>query len=250
MKIRNQSFVILGLRILVIWGMLFFTHSMALNWVFVQDQTTREILDHLTKLGKATDSYQADVTSIIEGHSGRTHSTSGKFKYKWPRMLWTKVWRIEDGKLIGLTVSNGKIRWVYSPITNMARKYIKQTMHEDAQEKGWFSADVLNEASLVYLGKNQLEGEEVYIIEGEPSDLIKQKNPNPPGKTRFYIGAKDGIMRKIITYNPDGREIGSQTFKNIQRDLSISNQDFDFTPPEGAQILEVKDVGPRTNPEK
>lgn len=250
MKIRNQLIMVLGLRILVIWGMLFFTHSMFPNWVFAQNQVTSEILARITQLGEATDSFHADVTSIIEGRSGEIYRTKGKFKFKWPRMRWEKHWSVVDGKPFGISVSNGKIKWTYSPNTKIARKYKLKALDEDAQQKGWLSAAALDAASLEYLGKKEFEGEEVYVIEGKPSALIKHKNPDPPGVSRFYIGTTDGIMRKLILYNQEGREIGSQTFSSIRIDPSISEKDFEFIPPEGTKVHEVKDVGPRTNPDQ
>jgi len=52
----------------------------------------------------------------------------------------------------------------------------------------------------------------------------------------------------MILYNKQNEETDSITFSNIRKDSSISKKDFDFTPPKGTQIHEVKDVGSRMNP--
>ena len=249
MKIRMKLFVALGLGILVAWGMLFLNQSIVPNHVLAQNQTKEEIFNHISQLAKKTDSYHAEVTTVEE-REGKPQVTKGKAMFKWPNMSWRESRRSRDHKLIGLSVSNGKIKWTYIPRVNSVLKYDVKALDEDAQLKGWLSADELDEASLEYVGTAQLGGEKVYVIEGEHSALIKHENPDSPGTTRFYVGTKDGIIRKVISFNQEGREIGSQTFSNIRIDRSISEKDFEFTPPEGTQIHEINDVGPRINPDE
>lgn len=210
--------------------------------LFAQGLTTDEISDAIAQLAETTDSYQADFTVITE-KKGVSKTAIGHIKYKWPNKSWREIRRQGDGALMGLVISNGKIKWNYIPIGNLALKYDLEALDEDAQQKGWGSAADLDEASLEYVGQEQLDGEKVYVLEGIPSDLLKQKNPEQPGKVRVFIGVKDGIIRKMITYNVHGEEIASQIYRNIQQDLSISNKDFEFIPPAGTKILEMKDIG-------
>ncbi len=219
--------------------------DLSLNHVFAQDDVTQEVLEHLTHLGEETGSYRADVTSIVKGRKGSTYHTKGKFKFKWPRMLWQKNWRVEDNTLLGISSNNKNFKWLYIPRLNAVLKYDRKALNEDAQQKGWLSAAALDGASLQYVGKESMRGEEVYVIQAEPNALLKHENPDPPGNTQFYIGAKDGIMRKIVTYDSQDRETGSQIFSNIRIDPSISDKDFEFVPPEGTQIHEVKEIDKR-----
>jgi len=136
MRIRCQLFVVLGLDILRICGILALIQPFGPNQLFAQNQVTREILAQITQLGEATDSFHADVTSTIEGRRGDIYRTKGKFKFKWPRMRWEKHWSAENGKPFGLSVSNGKTKWTYSPNTKIARKYELKALDEDAQQKG------------------------------------------------------------------------------------------------------------------
>jgi len=90
----------------------------------------------------------------------------------------------------------------------------------------------------------------MYVFEGEQSALRKLKNVKHPGTARVYVNVKNGILQKFIEYDQTGAEISTQTFSNIHLDASILAKDFDFTPPEGTKIQEVKDIGSRINPEK
>ena len=240
MKLKDYVFRALALGLFVYWGMSSIVMDVSINQVFAQDKATQDMINHLEQLLEATGSYRTDVATIFE--DGK--EINGKVKFKWPNMRWqeNRFPRKHGSFHTVYIISNGTIRWNYMPGLNIALKYDKKARHEDAQQKGWFSADIIDKASLQYVRKEQLDGEEVSVFESKPSALLKHENPDPPGTTRFYIGAKDGIMRKIVTYNPEGRETGSQIFSNIRIDPSISDKDFEFDPPEGTQIHEVKEV--------
>jgi len=152
------------------------------------------------------------------------------------------------GERIGLSVSNGKIHWNYIPSLKLAFKYDLKSLDEDARKKGWASAGYLEEDSIHYLGKEQLGNVEVLVFEGKQSMLRAPRNSKGPGKGRVYFSGNDGILRKLVTYDHQGNETGSQTFSNIHLDSSISAKDFEFTPPDGTQIMETKGIGFRRKP--
>ena len=210
--------------------------------LFAQDLTTNVILEKIARLAEATGRYHAEFTVVTE-KNGISKTAIGQMKYKWPNKSWREIKRQRDGALMGLVISNGTIKWNYIPSAQLALKYDLGAINKDAQEKGWGSAAELDEASLEYVGIEQLDGESVYVLEGISSDLLKHHDPDEPEKVRVYIGVEDGIIRKTVTYNAHGRELGSQTFLTIQRDLSIADKDFEFSPPEGTKIYEMKDIG-------
>jgi len=246
MKSKNYVFRVLALGLFVYWGITSITLDMSINHVFAQDQVTQDMIEHLEQMLEATGSYRANLKSIFE--DGK--EIKGKFKFKWPNMRWqeNRFPRKHGGFHTAYIISNGTIRWNYMPSLNWALKYNEEALNEDARLKGWLSAAYLEEASLLYIGKEDLHGEEVHVIEGESSALYRHENPDPLGKIRFYVGVKDGILRKVITYNPQGQEAGSETYTNIQLDDSISAKDFEFSPPDGTKVSEVNAVGSRTNP--
>lgn len=214
-----------------------------------QDQKTREILERISRLAKATGSYRANST-VITRRKGQSRTTVGQFKRQWPNKSYLEIRDANNGQLMGYSISDGKVRWNYMPFANLALKYELQELDKDAQKKGWSSAAGVDEDSLEYLGEEQLALEQVYVLKGSHSELEKLNNPDNPEEVKVFVGVNDGIIRKVITYNSDGHEISSQTFSNIQIDHSISDKDFEFVPPEGTKIQEVRDIGARHNSDK
>jgi len=243
MNLRQPVFISLGL--LVLTGIVVFQFPPRNDPVFAQDQETLSIMERIETLVEGTGSYHAEVKTVTT-KKGETSVTNGRMKFKWPNMRWEENRHsTKRGIRIGLIISNGEIRWNYMPSLKFAYKHDLKALDEDARLKGWASAGYFEEGSIQYLGIEQLEKEKVYVFEGTQSALKTPKNSNHPGKSRVYFSIKDGIPRKIVLYDHQGQETGSQIFSNIRKDLSISAKDFEFTPPEGTNIFEVKDVGPR-----
>lgn len=245
-KIKHQAFVLLVLGPFAFWGMVPFSLSLSENLVFAQDRTTKEILNHISQLAEETGSYHAETIIVIE-REGKRRVTKGAAKFKWPNMSWREIRKAEDGTLMGLVISNGRIKWNYIPKIGYAIKYNKETMKEDAQQKGWPSLDYFDKDNFHYIGKEQLAEEEMYVFEGKQSTFMKQQNPESSGNARVYISAQDGTIRKFLPYNKNGQQISSQIYSNIRKDPSISSKDFEFIPPKGTKIHVVKDVEPRIN---
>ena len=123
MKIRLKLFVVLGLGILGTWGGLFLNQSIVPNHVFAQNQTKEEILKQISQLAKKTGSYHAEVTTVEE-REGKPRVTKGKAMFKWPNLSWRESRRSRDDKLIGLSVSNGKIK----PCPPLPRSFVSRSM--------------------------------------------------------------------------------------------------------------------------
>ncbi len=56
----------------------------------------------------------------------------------------------------------------------------------------------------------------------------------PPGE-----GAEDGVVRKMIMFNEEGKEMMSQSYTNIQLNIEVADSQFEFTPPEGIQTVDM-----------
>lgn len=121
--------------------------------VFSQDPEALGIFKKIEKLAERTGSYHADVKTIIK-KNGKIRVNTGKIKFKWPNMRWEEDrHKTKRGTRIGLSISNGKIRWNYIPSLKLAFKHDLQALGKDARQKGWATAGYLEKDTLQYLGK-------------------------------------------------------------------------------------------------
>jgi len=247
MKLQQPAYRGIVFGLVVLTGIVAYQQASRQDQVFAQDQEMNTIMERIEKIAKATGSYHAEVTTVIN-EKGKTSVIKGQFKFKWPNLRWEKKrYPSRRGFRIGLNISNGKIRWNYMPSRKFAFKYDLKALDEDARQKGWTSADYFEKGSLQYVGKEHLELEEMYVFEGTSSALRQRNSPDPPGKTRMYLSVKNGIIRKMIEYDHKGQITLTKTFSHIRKDPSITAKEFEFTPPEGTRILNVKGVGSRAS---
>ena len=247
MKPQQPAYLGIVFGIVVLTGIVVCPLATRQDHVFAQDQETNTIMERIEKIAEATGSYHAEVTTVIN-EKGKTSVIKGQFKFKWPNLRWEEArYPTRRGFRLGLIISDGQIQWNYSPSRKYAFKYDLKALDEDARQKGWTSADYFEKGSLQYVGREHLEQEEMYVFEGTSSALLERNSPDPPGKTRMYLSVKNGIIRKIVKYDHKGQITLSKTFSNIRKDPSITAKDFEFTPPEGTRIFNVKDVGSRAS---
>lgn len=55
----------------------------------------------------------------------------------------------------------------------------------------------------------------------------------------IWIGADDGVLRKMIMLDKEGKEMMSQSYTNIQLGIEVADSQFEFTPPEGSQVVDM-----------
>jgi outer membrane lipoprotein-sorting protein len=96
-------------------------------------------------------------------------------------------------------------------------------------------------------GKTKLDGEDVYEITAVMNeDILENFSSNPllAGQAgmfkdgqKLYLGANDGIMRKM-----DMGGIMSMTMSNVDFSTEITDADFELDIPEGTQVMDMTEM--------
>ncbi len=111
---------------------------------------------------------------------------------------------------------------------------------------------------MTYTGKEKLEDEDVYVLTGKLKEELKatlSDNPSAVGAAtmgmdlgsmmdtaRMKIGVKDGFPRSAEMLDKDGKAWMTQTYKNVKLDVPIDDALFAYTPPDGAQVMDMSEV--------
>ena len=72
-----------------------------------------------------------------------------------------------------------------------------------------------------------------------PADKADPTAPLAPAKMELWIGADDGLVRKIVMFDGQGAEMISQSYKNVELNPKVLDKEFEFTPPEGVQVMDM-----------
>jgi outer membrane lipoprotein-sorting protein len=113
-------------------------------------------------------------------------------------------------------------------------------MHDPASNPNPFA--VVDRATLQYLGPDEMAGETVYVLRGQlaPAALdAAAVLPTAPRYVRIWVGASDGMPRRVVYLQDGGEEMLRQEFQNVVIDAAMDQALFDFVPPPDAQVIDL-----------
>jgi outer membrane lipoprotein-sorting protein len=211
------------------------------------DEATEQLMADLKAKAAAVKSYRADMTTTMQ-MMGRNVSMRGSILFKKPKKTRTET-AIDMGamKMDQIQLSDGKTTWIYQPEMKLAmkidmEKVVAATKKESAGEK---TTDIscpfqcLQPENITHVRNEEIDGGKACVFQGLPEKSDMQKIPFAPAKIELWIGADDGLLRRMVFFNEEGKEMMSQSYTNIQRDVEVPDDQFEFTPPEGTQVVDM-----------
>lgn len=232
-------------RLTLICGLLIIALCIGANFAQA-DQKTEELIAKLEAKAKTINSYRADSTMQMEMF-GKKMVYTGTLAFKKPdksRMeMNTKLGNMDMKQFI---ISDGKTMWTYQPHMNTVQKIdlekiIAETGDDSRQRNGDPSDPFqsLNRDSIVYVRTDKIDGKDVHIFKGNPLSSGTENMPLIPSKLEIGLNADSGMLSRMAMFNKEGKEMMSQHYSNIRLNTNIPDSEFDFTPPEGAQVLDI-----------
>ncbi len=198
------------------------------------DDRVREIARTVDKRHNGLRTLQADFTESYRG-MGVARTESGTLWLKRPgRMRWE--YREPREKLF---VTDSKTAWFYLPKERQVRRAPVKKL------------DDLRSPLRYLLGKSRLEKEFDGLAIAEGTTTTSPGNVVLKGLPKIL---EDRVREVLLEVTRDGRSVrivieeldGSVTefrFRNLQENLSMSDDRFRFSPPEGAEVIEAEEFG-------
>ena len=93
--------------------------------------------------------------------------------------------------------------------------------------------------SISHVRTEEIDGGKACVFRGLPEKSDRKKTFFSPAQIELWIGADDGVIRKMVFLNEEGTEIMSQSYTNIQLNVEAADSQFEFTPPEGVQVADM-----------
>ncbi len=211
------------------------------------DQKTSQLIAELEAKAEAINSYLADSTMNME-MIGQKMVYTGTLAFKKPNKsrleMNTKLGSMDMKQII---VSDGKTVWTYQPNMKIVQKMdldkiIAETGNDNKQKNGDPSDPFqnLDRDSITYIRTDKIDGKDVYIFKGYPRMTAGAENaPFVPDNIEIGLNADSGMLGKMVMFNKEGKEMMSQTYSNIRLNIDIPDSKFEFTPPEGVQVMDM-----------
>jgi len=186
--------------------------------VFAAKQLGKELQDYVNQLK----TFEADFVQTQPDEARFITNTSiGHFKLDRPGNLTWDYFKPDEQKI----VVDGKNLWVYD--LDLDQVTVRPI------------ADVKADLPISWLLYNEPIEDNFTIIESNNSSGVKWFNLTPKAATFFQsieVGMKDGEMHEVWMYQSDDN-ITKVKFSNIQSNHVIPYQDFQFSMPDGADLV-------------
>lgn len=160
---------------------------------------------------------------IVTTNLGKQQTQTTKFAMKKPNK-----WKTEDENI--LTISNGKTMWIYDKQKNEVAKFNLPEVKQPEFDYGKIVKDMLEKYDIELVGEDKISNRNCYVIELKPKGkdyFINQK---------LWVDKEYWYPLKIeINY---GNFSSTVEYKNVEFNAGISDEEFEFKPPEGAKIVE------------
>ena len=93
------------------------------------------------------------------------------------------------------------------------------------------------------MGQETADGQACYVFEGKlPINVKQMMGAASMENMKVWMAKSDGVSRKMEGQAADGSSVLSMTFSNVKTNLALSTDQFVFTPPEGAQVIDMSEA--------
>jgi len=215
------------------------------------DDNTQKKLAEIEKKVENLESYK--VTMKMEmAMMGQTMLTTGNIAFKKPDKFYMMSKTNMMGGATQEIFSTGDIMWSYTPTMNMATKMDMKKVKAMGQNQAGMAgqADIshpfkgMSKDAIKYIETKDTEEGRVHVFEAKP-DFGGQTPPGGPGhemlpeKIIVWISAETGLPTKNIMIGKNGATMMEQTFTDFQINPAIDDSVFEFTPPQGVQVMDM-----------
>lgn len=188
-------------------------------------------------------SYRARTKTTMVLGDGVSVQTTGQCIYKKPQMLKCFTKQEKKGGFEAINLTTDKIRWSYSKILGNRVAFKTDLRGVKFKYGDSYSQyiDHIDKNSIRFMGQKIIDGVKYYLFEGKPTDIVEtnEKDEDKGRKFQFLVNTKDGILRKMVESDRNGNIIGKQIISDVEINIPISDEEFEFVPPEGTQIIDM-----------
>ncbi|MBI3318420.1 MAG: outer membrane lipoprotein carrier protein LolA [Candidatus Omnitrophica bacterium] len=193
----------------------------------------------LAAKASALKSYRAKFTLQAQEEGGEKVELEGTLLFERPNHRRLEIRSAGAQEMTQMLVSEGNVEWQYYPSAKVVYR-MNNPPEAPGPHRPFSEAQA---QSLKFTGRSGAGGEAVARFEGIPEPVFVQGSPVPISSMRLEVGESDGLMRKLVLLNQQGKEVLAQQYREVEVDVEPWKGAFTFTPPEGVEVVEVGKEG-------
>ncbi|MBO8183383.1 MAG: outer membrane lipoprotein-sorting protein [Archaeoglobus sp.] len=190
--------------------------------------SAEEIAKKVEEKYDAVRDFKGILRVTAEGKSGK-QVMEHEYVFKKPNKM-----RMYNKKMGTLVVSNGEKTWIYDEKKNEVFVMDIGQYNRANPDYGKLVKDMLKHYDVKLLGSEKVSGRDCYVVQLIPKDNKEAESKMWVDKEYWYplkIEYGMGGIKSIVEYI------------NVEFNTDVNDDEFQFTPPEGAKIKTEEDLG-------
>ncbi len=167
----------------------------------------------------------------------QTMETEGDIMYKKPNMIKT-IQRLPAETAGSVVVSDGETMWIYDSKQNtvmiMELSEMPEVPEQNEQDYLQLIGTMMNESDFSLEGIEKVDGRTTYVINMSPKD--ESDDFGMFGAMKVWVDKETWMPLKMEMKDADGKPMYSVEYRNFQTNTGISDDEFQFEIPEGAEV--------------
>lgn len=211
-------------------------------------QTTEETFREIQNKVAIIKAIKANISIEMQEKGAKTQM-QGDILFKTPMSF-----KLNLGPTLVIMDGKTKTVWMYASQQNTAMKIeMDRLMTQYGVSWDQLQAVQINpenpfsglkKGSVVFIGKDRVNGEPTYMFRGiidsdKPKLFQSEGGSSQFTKMTLWLSTNDGMLRKLIARGDNPADELSIYVKNVQVNPIIREEEFLFSPPKEAQVLDM-----------
>lgn len=215
-----------------VWALLFSTATFAEEELALPKEA-----QELTARAEEVRSYQTHFSLEAQEETGEPVELEGTLLFEWPNRRRLELREGSEQTPSQLLISDGTFEWQSYPAANTV--YRSRSPGEAPGPHRPFSD--LKPGSVRFLERVESEEGRRIRFEAIPLPSVVEGSPVPIDRLRVDVGEEDGLVRELVLLDTQGEPVLTQRYRDLQVNISIPQESFSFTPPEGFQVVDLEE---------
>jgi len=184
-------------------------------------------------------SYRTRFRLEAREETGETAVLEGDLLFERPNRRRMEMRLSGDSEISQMVVSDGQREWQYYP--DVQTVYLAKAMERVPGPHRPFAE--MMEGTVRFIEWVGQGGEERMRFEGKPIESVTVGAPVPIETIRVEVASADGLVRRLALLDESGNEVLSQAYQQVEINMQIPRDSFQFVPPADVSVVEMDEEG-------
>ena len=206
-----------------------------LSPAFAEESVSPEEAHRVQTQAESIRSYQTRFTLEAQEETGEPVTLEGTLLFEQPNRRRLELKEGPEQEPSQLLISDGTVEWQSYPAANTVYRARSPELAPGPHRP--FSE--VQPGSVRFLEKIESGRDKRVRFEAIPLPSVVEGSPVPIQTMRIEVAEQDGLVRELVLLDAQGEPVLTQRYLDLKVNVSIPEENFQFTPPEGFRVVDI-----------